>query len=109
MAFLAMPERCAWFRHFMMTAFPVGGLGFMFEVWRTLQPVVYSHTQPGSLAVLCQNNWMFDKDGLLVDKKAQAYFISRLKITADSITGTPLNDGGLPEFGEERTLFFDEW
>ena len=99
-----------WFRHHADgRLFRLGRLEFMTELWRTIHPAAYRNKKDGRICLLCQNNWMFDKEGLLVTKKKDAVFISRLYTDEKSITGTTFDKEGYPITDKLVTLSLSEW
>ena len=99
-----------WFRHHADgRLFRLGRLEFMTELWRTIHPAAYRNKKDGRICLLSQNNWMFDKEGLLVTKKKDAVFTSRLYTDEKSITGTTFDREGYPVTDKMVTLSLAEW
>lgn len=90
--------------------FRIGRLEYLFGGWPEWLPVVYTNRKDGSLAVLCRDQWAFDKDGFRVDpEKETPAFVARLKELDKRITGTPVTPEGIPLSGRKVTLDLRDW
>ncbi|OQA85572.1 MAG: hypothetical protein BWY31_01854 [Lentisphaerae bacterium ADurb.Bin242] len=90
--------------------FRIGRLEYLFGGWPEWLPVVYRNRKDGKLAVLCRDQWAFDKDGFRVDpEKETPAFIARLKELDGKITGTPVTPEGFPVSGRKVTLDLRDW
>ena len=99
-----------WFRHHADgRLFRLGRLEFMTELWRTIHPAAYRNKENGKICLLCQNGWLFDKEGLLVTKRKNAVFESRLLTDEKSITGTAFDEEGYPVTDHKVTLLLSQW
>lgn len=99
-----------WFRHHADgRLFRLGRLEFMTELWRTIHPAAYRNKNTSEVCLLCQNDWMFDKEGLLVTKKKNAVFTSRLYTEEGKVCGTPFDKEGYPIMDKLVTLELSQW
>ncbi len=90
--------------------FRIGRLEYLFGGWPEWLPVVYKNRKDGKLAVLCRDQWAFDKDGFRVDpEKETPAFVTRLKELDNRITGTPVMPDGFPLSGRKVTLDLRDW
>lgn len=88
----------------------IGRLEFLPRKYSAGLPYIYQNNDDGRLAVLCRDQWAFNKDGLRVEPdSAEAVFVSSFKADKNCISGTPVTPYGFPETDKVVKLDPAKW